>query len=68
VSAQVKFTKAKIKTIKALDNAVAAMNELLRASSDVGVPYKGADDGRSLLIQYMAEFSGYLESTTEQKS
>lgn len=58
--AQVK--KTGLKLAQSLEKSCDAMNDYLRACREAGLPYKGADDGRTLLMERMTEFSCYLDS------
>lgn len=54
-------TKA-IALSKKLMAACEAMNEFMHACMDCGEFSKGADDGRNLLMEDMAEYASYMES------
>ena len=55
-------TTTALKAALALDKACNAMNAYIRACAEAGLPYKGADDGRTLLVGSMSEFGAYLDS------
>ena len=58
--------KTALKLSKALAKACDDMNAYTRACRDAGLPFKGADDGRVLLLENMSEFANYLESVYDK--
>ena len=63
--AQVK--KAGLKLAQALDKAGDAMNAYTSACRDAGLPFKGLDDGRVLLLEDMVEYQMYLRSIYDKE-
>lgn len=55
-----------LKAALALDKACGALNAYIRACVDADLPYKGADDGRTLLVGNMSEFASYLNSVYDK--
>lgn len=53
--------KTALKLSKTLFQACDAMNAYTRACRDAGLPFKGLDDGRVLLLETMVEFASYLD-------
>lgn len=62
--AQVK--KAGMKLAEALDKAGAALNAYSAACRDAGLPFKGVDDSRVLLLEDMVEYQIHLRSIYER--
>ena len=58
--------KTGLKLAISLEKSCDAMNAYLSACRDAGVPFKGADDGRILLMGNMSEFQCYLQSVHER--
>ena len=44
-----------------------ALNAYSRACLDAGLPFKGADDGRVLLLENMVEYQMYLRSVYDKE-
>lgn len=63
--AQVKKTGMRL--AQALDKAGDALNAYSRACLDAGLPFKGADDGRVLLLENMVEYQMYLRSIYDKE-
>lgn len=51
-----------LKLSAALFKACDAMNAYTHACREAGLPFKGADDGRALLLEDMSEFANFLDS------
>lgn len=64
---QAAVKKTALKLAQALDKACDAMNAYTRACRDADLPFKGADDGRVLLLENMSEFGGYLRSVYDKE-
>lgn len=58
--------KTALKLSQALGKACDAMNAYTRACRDADLPFKGADDGRVLLLEDMVEYAVYLQSVYEK--
>lgn len=52
--------KKALKLATALEKACDAMNEYSGACRDAGLPFKGLDDSRVLLLEDMIEYRNYL--------
>lgn len=59
--------KTALKLAQALENSCDAMNAYTRACRDAGLPFKGQDDGRVLLLENMSEFFCYLRSVYDNE-
>ena len=59
-SQKIAVKKTALKLAQALEKACDAMNAYTRACRDAGLPFKGVDDGRVLLLEDMVEFHLYL--------
>lgn len=64
---QAAVQRTALKLAQALEKSCEAMNAYTRACRDAGLPFKGADDGRVLLLENMAEFSSYLRSVYDKE-
>ncbi|MBS0501145.1 MAG: hypothetical protein JSR74_12580 [Proteobacteria bacterium] len=62
-----KVKKTALKLATALDKACDAMNAYTCACRDAGLPFKGADDGRVLLLEDMVEYHMYLRSVYDKE-
>lgn len=62
-----KVKKTALKLAQALEKSCDAMNAYTAACRDAGLPFKGADDGRVLLLEDMAEFSCHLRSVYDKE-
>ena len=63
--AQVKKTGMKL--AHALDKAGDAMNAYTAACREAGLPFKGLDDGRVLLLEDMVEYQMHLRSVYDKE-
>ena len=59
---QLAVKKAAIKLADSLEKSCDAMNACSSACRDAGMPFKGLDDNRVLLLEYMAEYMCHLRS------
>ena len=57
---QIAVQKKALKLAAALDKACDAMNEYSSACRDAGLPFKGLDDSRVLLLEDMVEYRNHL--------
>lgn len=62
-----KVKKTALKLAQALEKSCDAMNAYTAACRDAGLPFKGADDGRVLLLEDMVEFSCHLRSVYDKE-
>lgn len=62
-----KVKKTALKLAQALEKSCDAMKAYTAACRDAGLPFKGADDGRVLLLEDMVEFSYYLRSVYDKE-
>lgn len=58
--------KTALKLAQVLEKACDSMNDYTRACRDAGLPFKGADDGRVLLLEDMSEFYVFLRSVHDK--
>lgn len=58
--------KTGLKAALALDKASEALNAHVRACLNAGLPYKGEDDGRTLLVGSMSEYATYLTAVYDK--
>lgn len=65
---QIAVQKKALKLAAALNKACDALNEFSQACRDAGMPFKGADDGRMLLMENMVEYAVYLTSVHDKES
>ena len=63
---QIAVQKKALKLAAALEKACDAMNEYSSACRDAGLPFKGLDDSRVLLMEDMVEYLGYLYSVYDK--
>lgn len=64
---QAAVKRTALKLAQALEKSCAAMNAYTRACRDAGLPFKGADDGRVLLLENMVEYSCYLRAVYDKE-
>ena len=64
---EIAVKKTALKLAQALEKACDAMNAFTLACRDAGMPFKGADDGRVLLLEDMVEFHLYLRSVFDKE-
>lgn len=62
-----KVKKTALKLAQALEKSCDAMNAYTTACRDAGLPFKGTDDGRMLLLEDMAEFFCHLRSVYDKE-
>lgn len=59
--------KKAIRLADALDKACDALNAYSCACRDAGLPFKGADDSRVLLLENMVEYAGHLRAVYDKQ-
>jgi len=59
--------KKALKLAAALDKACDAMSEFSWACMDAGLPFKGADDSRVLLLESMVEYANHLRAVNDKQ-
>lgn len=59
--------KKAIRLADALDKACDALNAFSSACREAGLPFKGIDDSRVLLMQDMVEYSTHLRSVHDKQ-
>jgi len=62
-----KVKKTALALAKALEKSCDAMNGYTAACREAGLPFKGADDGRVLLMEDMVEYFMYLRSVYDKE-
>lgn len=60
--------RAALIAAKKLDAAVEAMEDYLLVVRSAGLPIRGEDDARKLLIRDMRDYSGFLENKYSKES
>ncbi|MFZ7320490.1 hypothetical protein [Comamonas jiangduensis] len=64
---QLAVQKKAVKLATALEKACDAVNEFSQACRNAGLPFKGADDSRVLLLQDMIEYMNHLRSVYDKQ-
>lgn len=59
--------KKALKLAAALDKSCEALNEFSAACRDAGLPFKGLDDSRVLLLEDMVEYANHLRSVHDKE-
>lgn len=64
---QITVKKKALNLVGALDKACDALNEFSAACRDAGIPFKGLDDSRVLLLEDMVEYANHLRSVHDKQ-
>lgn len=59
--------KKAVRCAEALDKACDALNAFSCACRDAGLPFKGIDDSRVLLMEDMVEYANHLRSVHDKQ-
>lgn len=59
--------KKALKLAAALDKSCDAVNEFSAACREAGLPFKGLDDSRVLLMESMVEYANYLRAVHDKE-
>lgn len=59
--------KKALKLAASLEKSCDALNEFSTACRDAGLPFKGLDDSRVLLLESMGEYARYLRSVHDKE-
>lgn len=59
--------KKALKLAAVLEKSCDALSEFSSACRDAGLPFKGIDDSRVLLLERMVEYASYLRSVHDKE-
>ena len=64
---QIAVKKTALRLADNLEKSCDALNDFSRACCDAGLPFKGMDDSRVLLLENMVEYMNHLRSVYDKE-